>query len=90
MYVTTQSLQPGTVFEVGKGYQLIRVSSPTIGLQAIFSFDAFGIEKLSGSDNYFSTTKDTSGRINVYKVGEHSFAVQNKTSDAKGINIMSI
>lgn len=83
----------GTILEYDGGYALIKVSDISSGKNAIFlqaANDANSITMLAGDQSRFTTTKDTSGMINVYGVSEYKFAVQQNTTSTKSLDIAII
>ena len=55
---------------------MVKMSSRGGGYGCLFNFDN-GVYILENTMDAFSTTKDSSYKINIYKVDEDNFAIQN-------------
>ena len=82
------NMESGAIVEFSNGYSLIKVGNRSSGNVALFIYSINdGMQKIFGSDNIYSTTKDTAGKVNVYGISEYKFEIQQNMTTARSLDI---
>ena len=72
---------------INKPYSIVKMSARGGGYGCFFNFDN-GVYILENTMNVFSTTKDENNKINIYRVDENNFAIQNLKGAAINFRII--
>ncbi len=81
-------IRNGQEYTINRGYCLIKIATSAGGFGALLSFDNTMTIIYQTYQNLFSTEKDTNDKINIFRVSEYSFAIQNNSGSNKPLRCL--
>ena len=89
-YIKAFVLADNTTSVISAKYGAVIIRSNSLRDAAMFLLSSGGMSLISQSKSNYTSVKDTAGKVNVYRIDDESFIVQNLTGVNRQINITVI